>query len=276
MARSRASGAWGRILPAVVLGLLSLGPPAFAAPQPFRIVSAEEAPTNYTRDGRFTGITTDIVEAMLAEAGLEAVIEVYPWARAYDIALKEPNVLIFTAGRTQERVDLGFGFIGPVTTRKHTLYKKAGSPLAITSLEDLRRQGLLVGAMRGDWREKHLRDKGVAVKDVTSHGQSLKMLQEGRIDLVALSDLELAENLLISGVDRRALEPAFVFQELDAYILVSKGSSPESYAKLRAAFAALRDRGFLETTAGKWSGLLGLPLGYDAAKGIHYLPEPAR
>lgn len=99
--------------------------PSFASSQAIeRIVTAEETPTNYTINGEVTGTTTAIVREILRLLDREVEIEIFPWARSMRIAQKEPNVIIFTAGKSSERINHGFHFLGPVSTRKHVLYKK--------------------------------------------------------------------------------------------------------------------------------------------------------
>lgn len=248
--------------------VLLLASGAFPQSTRLRIVTSEEPPTNYTLNGKLTGITTDIVKAILAKLGQDMPIEVYPWARAYNIALSEPNVAIFTAGITRERVDHGFFLVGPVTTRRHSLYKKAGRDLTVRSLEDVKRQHLSVGAMRGDWRAEYLKDRGVAVDMAVEHQQNLKKLLAGRIDLFVLSDLELPETLGMAGVDHPAVELALVFDERPAYIMLSKGTPESVAAEWGEAFRSLQNSDFFQNLARNWSGILGMPVSYDPARGL--------
>jgi len=184
------------------------------------------------------------------------------------MALTEPNILVFTAGKTQERIDLGFHFLGPVTTRKHVLYKKAGRAITITGLEDLKRQQLKVGVMRGHWQEKFFMDQGVTVEAVTTHPQNIKKVLRDRIDLFTSSDLELGETLKIAEVNADQIEEVYVYREISGYLLFSKDTSPEILAQWQQAFSALQSTDFFEKTAKKWSGILGISLHYSAEKGF--------
>lgn len=67
------------------------------------VVTEELPPYNMTLDGKLTGIGTELVEAVMAEAGEAARIQSMPWARAYDTALNSPNVLIYSIARTPQR-----------------------------------------------------------------------------------------------------------------------------------------------------------------------------
>lgn len=256
------------LLQAVVLALVMFRPGPLHADD-IRIVTAEEPPTNFTQDGQVTGIVADVVNAILGTLHQDAAIAVLPWARAYHLALNEPNVVIFTAGRTRERIDHGFHFVGPVTTRRHTLYARAGQAFEIAGIEDISRLKLRIGAMRGDWRGMYFREKGIDVEDVSSHLQALKMLLHKRIDFFVSSDLELGALLRTAGVERRQVEPAWVFQERDAFIMLSKGTPAETVTRWQEAFAALRGTDFFERTARKWSTELGVPLRYAPEKGFY-------
>src|ERR1039457_4975179 len=61
----------------------------------------------YLREGKVAGPATEVVELTLRKAGFaEYQIKLYPWARSYDMALKEPNVLIYLIARTPARESL--------------------------------------------------------------------------------------------------------------------------------------------------------------------------
>ena len=47
------------------------------------ILTEEDAPLNFTRDGEVTGISGEIVKEIMRRLEIKASIEVLPWARAY-------------------------------------------------------------------------------------------------------------------------------------------------------------------------------------------------
>ncbi len=51
-------------------------------------------------ENKIGGFSTEIVRAVLKEAKIRAKIEVYPWVRAYSIALEDKNILIFSIVRS--------------------------------------------------------------------------------------------------------------------------------------------------------------------------------
>ena len=84
------------------------------AEQPtFQIMTADFPPYVYEEDGQMKGLATEFVQAVLEDLEMEADITLYPWKRAYDIATKEKNVLIYTLARIPAR-EGKFHFIGEV------------------------------------------------------------------------------------------------------------------------------------------------------------------
>jgi len=234
----------------------------------FRIVTTEEPPTNYTYQGKFTGTTVDIIEEIKKYLNLKVKIEVKPWARSYRIAKKQPDVVIFTAGRTQERVDHGFHFIGPVITRKHALWCKKGNTFGIKSIEDIKKMNLNIGSMRGDWRTNFFKTQGVKVQEVANHELNLKKLLKGRIHLWVSSDIEATPILSKLGYDMKEIEIAYVFKEASSYIMLSRDTSKDIVEKWQNAYTAIQKTDFFEKASKKWSNILGFDLGYSKKTGF--------
>lgn len=235
-----------------------------------RIVTTEEPPTNYyTSQSEFSGTTTDIVEEIKKQLNLDVKIEVMPWARSYDIAKKNPNVVIFTAGQSQERIDHGFHFLGPVITRKHALWSKKGSSFNITSIQDIKDKKLTVGAMRGSWRAKFFKDQGIKVQEISNHETNVKKLLKGRIDLWVSSDIEAPSIANKLGYEMKEIEIAYIFKEASSYIMLSRGTSKEMVEKWEKAYANIQKTNFFEKASKKWSNILGFEVGYTTDVGFY-------
>ncbi len=50
---------------------------------PLTIVTEDFPPYNYEQDGKASGLSSEVVQAVLKEIGLQADIIFYPWRRAY-------------------------------------------------------------------------------------------------------------------------------------------------------------------------------------------------
>jgi ABC-type amino acid transport substrate-binding protein len=236
--------------------------------QEIRIVSTEEAPTNYTSNGKFIGTSVDIVNKLKEELNETSDIEVYPWARSYKILKSNPNVMAFTAGKTKEREEMGLHFVGPLFTRKYVLFKKKGSSIEINNIDDIKKQNLVLGCMRDDWRSTFFKSKGIAVDEVTDHKVNIKKLLNGRIDLWILSDLEVGPTIREAGFSMSDIEPAFVFKEGQSYMIFSRDTKPEIVKKWQNAFQNLESTDFFSQLATKWSKKLELNLGYKSGSGL--------
>lgn len=254
------------MLPRLLLMMLLALAAIRADAGPLRIVTAEEPPTNYTEHGDLQGMSTEIVRALLTDLKLPQDIEVLPWARALQLALNEPDVLIFTAGKTPERVQHGFTFIGPVTTRRHILYALDKQTPAIKSLEDVRQLGLRIGGLRGDWRTAYFAARGIPVEETATHLQTRRKLQQGRIDLMISSDLEMAFHAL-RDAPGQPLKEAYVFEQRDAYLLLSRQTEQKHIQAWEAAFLRLQKSGFFSLGAKRWSAKLGAPIDYRPESG---------
>lgn len=248
----------------MLLGLLCSGSHA-----DMKVVTNESPPTTMTIDGKASGMVTDIVQAIQKEVGSASAVEVLPWARAYDIAKSEPNVAIFTAGKTQERTDLGFSYLGPVFSRKHILYKKKGSPVSIASLEDLKAKKYSVGTLRGDWRSKFFIDQGIKVDEIGDQVANAKKLAANRIDLWVSSDIEAPGYVKSASMGMDDVEVAFVFQVAPSYIMLSKGTSPVTIEQWSKALGKLQHSDFFKRAAKKWSANLGMNFDYAPDKGFY-------
>lgn len=238
-----------------------------------KIVTAVEPPTNYySKDGQFTGPSTEIVEEIKRKLNLDVEISVLPWARAYAYAKKGPNVVIFTAGKSQDRIEHGFHFIGPISTRNHVLFKKKGTSYSIHRLEDVKKQNLIVGSMRGDWRAKMLKEQGIEVDEVTFQLQNVRKLMAGRIDFWVSSDLDAPFILKNTEFNINDIEIAFFIKKGAGYIMLSQDTSREIVKRWRNAYWEMQKTGFFKKTAKKWSELLEINLGYAVDKGFYLIP----
>jgi ABC-type amino acid transport substrate-binding protein len=257
-----------RKLKKIILVIISFLTPVLAFGGNIRILTTEEAPTNYTYAGELTGTSVDIVKEIKRVINEDAEIEVYPWARSYRIAKNEPNIAIFTAGKTQERVDLGFKFVGPIFTRQHILYKKKGNPIAVKNIQDIKNQDLVVGCMRDDWRSSYFEGEGVEVDEVSTQVQNLRKLLVSRLDLWALSDVEAPSVVASEGYTMDVIEPVYVYRVASSYIMLSKGTSQDIVDEWQKALRRIETTGFFDKLTEKWSDILEMELDHSKEKGV--------
>ncbi len=237
----------------IVMAFILLAANRLSYAENIRIFCNEEPPTNYSAaDGTVTGFTTEIVREIQKRVGNSSHIIIYPWKRAYKIALKEPGIVLFTASRNPDREDR-FHWIIQVTTRRSVLWSKAASPLRICSLDDARRVKS-IGVLRGGNREKYLRLRGFTnLEPASEEGQNLKKLLAGRIDLIFLSTIEVATLAKINGISFSGIEPKFTVYSNDSYIMMSKnGTSSETVKMWKNAAQQIKSDGTFNKIGEKW------------------------
>lgn len=149
-----------------------------------RIVTEELPPYNMTQDGRITGMSTEVVQAVLKEVGISAPIQSMPWARAYDMALNSENTLIYSITRTPQREKL-FKWVGDIAPVHWYLFARYGSNIHLASLDDARKYQIT--AVKEDAGEQYLLSRGFVIgKNLQSSNKyqyNYDKLKLGRADL---------------------------------------------------------------------------------------------
>ena len=172
----------------------------------------ETTPYTYVANGKVVGTATQVVELTLQRAGLaDYQVHLYPWARAYDLALKEPNVLIFLIARTPAR-EQQFHWAGEIMKIQYHLYRLKSKPLDISSLESAK--AYTIGVMRDDVRQQYLRSKGFERLVVSAQSlDNFQKLLRGQVDLVPLTTDDSISLCQQTGTDCADLVRVFTLDE---------------------------------------------------------------
>lgn len=153
-------------------------------------VTEELPPYNMTVDGELTGMGTEVVKAVLEEAGEDVRIRSMPWARAYDIALNNENVLIYSIARTPQREPL-FKWVGVIAPTRWFLFSLPGTEFDLKTLDDARQYQ--IATVKADVGEQYLIDKGFAVgrnlQSSNKYEHNYQKLKAGRVDLWISNEL---------------------------------------------------------------------------------------
>lgn len=208
-------------------------------------VVTEDSMYAYPRDGKVVGPGTRIVEETLRGAALtEYRLALYPWARAYEKALHEPNVLIYPLTRTAIREDL-FKWVGEIDRVAIKFYKLRGrTGITLNSLEDGKRY--TVGVVRNDTKQTFLEHKGFTrlVVSADNHDNFQKLLNE-QVQLLPMSENSARLASKDAQVDFSLLEEIFSIEEQPAriYMAFSRETPDEIVDKARRSFEQLEASG---------------------------------
>lgn len=128
------------------------------ATEQLTILTENLPPLNYLENGILVGSSVEIVKEIQKRVGSIEPIQVYPWARAYKMALEEENVVLFGMTYTQDRSEL-FKWVGPLAAKRDILLARKDYPVSITSLDEAKKVER-IGTLRDDVRGKMLEKLG--------------------------------------------------------------------------------------------------------------------
>ena len=187
--------------------------------------------------GQIEGFATDYLKDILATADIEYSLDILPWARAYNMAKTQPNVLIYGLARTPSR-EPHFIWLTDFVTLKFFLYalkNKKHKHLEDTApLKDRK-----IAVIRDDFNHHEMLANGFTNLVVAErHSNMSLLLQKGRADYFVASD----DAIDTFGVVKEELYKAHPmdFLESSIYFALSQSTDPEIVASLRKAVEELK------------------------------------
>jgi polar amino acid transport system substrate-binding protein len=187
-----------------------------------QIVTTEEAPYQYHKDGKLMGISYEVVQLLQEELGTNTQIRFYPWARAYDMALRKENVLIVSLLRSKEREPL-FKWVEPMFSITMYFYKlKSRKDIVVNTLEDARKYQ--IGVSLNYAAGIYLTAKNFTkLQNVTRTKQSMLQMLANRIDLLPETPIVLKYAAERHNIDYDLFEPIYQIEAMtgDVYIAFS-------------------------------------------------------
>lgn len=205
----------------------------------------ETTPYTYQKGERVEGPATEVVEKTLQAAGLtNYLVKVYPWARAYDMALKEPDVLIYLIARTPAR-EQQFKWAGEIMKIQYHLYRlRDRTDITVKVLADARQ--FTIGVMRDDVRQQYLQSKGFHRLTVSSQWiDNFNKLLKRQVDLVPLTEDDASRLCIEARFDCAGLERVLTLDEASTglYMAYSTATADSTVQRTRAAFEKLKSDG---------------------------------
>jgi polar amino acid transport system substrate-binding protein len=195
-----------------------------------KIVTENFAPYNYIENNRLIGIHTSLIKKILSKTQIEAKFHVYPWARAYNMALQEKNTLIYSIARSKNREAL-FQWVGPIVPVTTCLFAlKNRKDIDFNDLETAKKH-VTVTQLQG--RTAHvLINKGFQKKKNLMHATSmesaLKVLLNGRSDLLGYPELPIYHLIKQQGMDPNVVvKKTHCFTDAEMYMAFSLNTSIE-------------------------------------------------
>lgn len=167
---------------AIALLCLLLVTPARA--ESYLIVTEEWAPYNYLENNQLTGMTTEIVRAIMALTGDDFPVEVLPSMRSSRVLKTRPKTILYSMFRTAEREPL-YKWVGPIVEESIYPYQLSRAKQPVNSLEQLLRAPQITTRNAGLIPEV-LQSRGFTNLDKSASGslQLYRMLLAGRTEII--------------------------------------------------------------------------------------------
>ncbi|WP_337993189.1 substrate-binding periplasmic protein [Thalassomonas actiniarum] len=223
---------------------------AQSPPLSLRVVTENFPPYNYQTDkGELAGVMNHIVQELLKRLEGKQNIEVLPWARAYKIALEQPNTLIYSMVKVPIREDK-FHWLTSFFSLDINVYTLPASYRGkIKQLAQVQQQS--IGIMRSSPHESYIRqhfhrDEQHVTTNI-SYLHLYQMHQLKRLDLI------VAPSRLIRYFNRHQQTPMekrpkaifklpFPYQK-ELYIALSKNSSQQTVTRVKQTLIAMEQDG---------------------------------
>ena len=217
-----------------------------------RIITEDFPPFNYAGpDGKVAGLSTEVVDGILARLNQKAPIEILPWSEGYELALAGPRIVLYSTVRTGERESL-FKWVGPVAAIDYTLYGLNGSRLQVNSLEAAKKAGL-IGVVKDDARYQFLVENQFGnLLTCENETQCIWNLTAGTTDLLLGSSLSTPVIAHKVGIDPSSIEALYTIRTVPLYIAFSRDTPDTVIAAWQGALDAMKRDGSFDAILAKY------------------------
>ncbi len=235
------------------LALLLMALPVAANPLPELTIYTEHyAPYNFLDQeegpAELKGIGVDLLEDMLARAGADqtqADFRVLALDNALEAVREQPNSLVFSLARTEEREDM-FKWVCPIDQLKTQLVARKSRNITIDSDDEL--NDYTIGTIKGDVGEELLKKSGVRDSRLRYGNEynNLTRLMNGQTDLYVVSMDNVVSSCKDRDCDASQFEPVYTLQVTDLCYALNKSTSNAVVTELQTALDELRAEGRVE------------------------------
>lgn len=225
--------------------------PADPSDDQITVLTTEFPPYSFLSDNKLTGLSTEIVTAVLAKANIQTdEFRIYPWARAFTLAKAGKHILIYSIARSPQR-ESQFQWVGPLAPYQVNLYKlKSRVDIDVNDIEQAKHYK--VGGEYQDIKQLYLKSAGFKedwnIELVRTADLNIRKLFAGRIDLLPVSETNLPYILRAEGFQLDDVEKVLELDEISSplYMAFSLDVSQEVVERARQALRELREEGVIQ------------------------------
>lgn len=218
----------------------------------FQVYTEDYPPLTFINSyGQVSGYGSDIVFEIMKRNGLFPDVKLSTWSNGYELALNNPNFILYTMDRTEIRENL-FQWVGPIGTNATFFYTRADSGIEINSIADA--MGLsAVGTVNSWYSDQVLREMGFTnLVSESSPAAMTNKLMEGKIDAFVCSGVTFPTILSAQGYAYHEVRESFTLMSSDFYIAISRGTPATVVNQCREALGAMKQDGTYDAIHRKW------------------------
>lgn len=235
----------------VLIALVVLSAACQKKPKGMTIITENYPPLSFESGGKITGFGAEVVEAIQHELKTDYQPILMPWGEAYERALKEPNVVLFTMERTPER-EGKFHFIGPLGANTTYFYALRENGSALSDLEAAR-QAIGIATTKNWFSEQILKEKGFTnLLSNLDPLEAIQLMMEGKAELGIFTDVTFPQICEKAGVSPEAFKPVLELQQSEYYIAISKATDESIVEHWRTTFERLGNEGVIDQIRERW------------------------
>lgn len=166
------------------------------------VVTESWKPYNYLANGKVVGQSTEVVESILQLTDIAYDISLYPWARSYSMALKYPNILIYSIVRSPAR-SKKFHWFCPIGEQVfyHVYTLSSREDITVDNLDTLRKYS--IGVTRDTFPHEFLKARGfeedVNFQVTATNKTNLIKLLNNRVDIIIEANDVVYQRLIEAG-----------------------------------------------------------------------------
>lgn len=213
--------------------------PASSSIDDYEIIIEDYAPFSYVQNNEPKGILVDLLGLVLKNLHSTKTtqdISLLSWARGYYKVELEPNTVILSMTKTEERQHM-FKWVGPIIPTKIVIMALKSRKVKISKLQDL--EQYTIGTVTRDVAEQLLLSSYIPEVNISSSTditQNIKKLSAGRIDMIAYEEKVLGQYLKEGRKNIEDYEVVYILDVSNIYFAFNKNTPAELINKVQDAF----------------------------------------
>lgn len=234
----------------VLLGLATEAKAADSETAGLKILTEENPPLNFIKGEEIMGLATEVVRELAKRTGTDASIRLVAWKEGYQVLLEQPDVALYSTVMNANRKGL-FQWVGPIAVVDTNLYALKVPSIRIANLDDAKKAHKIATASK--YPEQMFKQEGFTnTQSYLDRVTAVRQLLDGKVQLLALSNMETSATLKKIGRSMDDVENAFTMSTDLAYIAFSKEITPELVARWQEALDEMKRDGTFAKIYAKW------------------------